>query len=809
VFWFLVLVVTLLTLAYQRASVRATTAVLGALILLYGISGGSAGLFFFWLLVFIAAAVPLNVIALRQEWLTRPALDFFKRVLPQISDTERAALEAGTVWWEGELFSGRPDWQRFGSIARTRLTPEEQSFLDGPVNELCAMLDEWRITSKDRDLPPEAWVFLKQHKFFGLIIPRHYGGLEFSATAHSAILARVASSAGGITASSVVAVPNSLGPAELLLHYGTDDQKNHYLPRLARGDEIPCFGLTSPWAGSDAASIPDKGVVCRGQWKGKETLGMKLTFDKRYITLAPVATVAGLAFRLFDPEHLLGKTEDVGITCALIPRATPGLEIGKRHLPLDNPFMNGPIRGTDVFVPLDFIIGGAPMAGQGWRMLMECLAVGRSISLPSNATGGALFAAGASGAYARIRKQFGLPIGAFEVVQDALGEIGTLAYAADATREFTANAVDLGEKPSVPSAIAKSACTEMAQRVWKLAMDVHAGKGVMLGPSNYLARGFQGSPIAITVEGANLLTRGLILFGQGAIRCHPYVLREIEAVRDPNPAAALSQFDAAFWAHIGQVFCSAARSFVLAFTASFSEAPLGPARPCYQMINRYSANLSLMADACMALLGGSLKFRESISARLGEVLAQLYIVSAALKRFESDNRPTEEWPFLQAVCTRAAYSIEQNLDGVLRHLPNRIAAFFLRVLVLPLGVRAAPPSDALNAEIATALQQPGIARDRLLEPCYRTHDVKQAAGLLETTLAKVVAMEATERRVLKSARDGILRELHPRARIAEAQTRGVINEVEAKALGETLDLVEAVCRVDEFDNAELTGHGTS
>ena len=800
-FWFLVLLIVLLALAYQRAGLKAATVAIGALILCYGISGSSIGLFFFWMLVFVLAAPPLNVAAVRQEWLTRPAFGFFKRVLPHISETERVALEAGTVWWDGELFSGHPDWQRFMSIPKPALSPEEQAFFDGPVNEFCAMLDEWRITHKDQDIPPEAWVFLKQHKFFGLIIPRHYGGLEFSAGAHSMILSRVASSAGGITAASIVAVPNSLGPAELLVHYGTEEQKNNYLPRLATGDEVPCFGLTSPWAGSDAGGIPDKGVVCRGQWKGKEVLGMRLTFDKRYITLAPVATVVGLAFKLYDPDHILGKREDIGITCALIPRSTPGLEIGKRHLPLNNPFMNGPIRGKDLFLPMDFIIGGPAMAGQGWRMLMECLAVGRSISLPSNATGGALAATSFSGAYARIRKQFNVSIGAFEAVQDALAEMGGLAYACEVTRSFTANAVDLGEKPSVPSAIAKSACTEAAQRVWKLAMDVHAGKGVMLGPSNYIGRGFQGSPVGITVEGANLLTRGLILFGQGAIRCHPYVLMEIEAVHEPSAAAALQQFDAAFWSHIGHVLSAAARSFVLGFTARFSDAPVqGPARLYYQAINRYSANLALMADACMALLGGDLKFRESISARLGDVLAQLYIMSAALKRYEEQGRPSEEWPLVQWVCEHGACVIEQQLDGVLRHLPRRPAAWVLRLHVFPLSRRARPPSDKLGQEIALHLQQPGALRQRLFASCFASSG---AANLLNAALQKVIDAEPLERRLLNAAKEGILKEPHPRERIDEALRKTIISEAEASTLRETFELVESVCRVDEFDPAEL------
>jgi acyl-CoA dehydrogenase len=808
VFWISVFAVVALALAYQRAGLKAASLALGALILCYGISGHSFGLFFFLLLVFVLIALPLNVTALRQEWLTRPLLGLFRRVLPEISATERTALDAGTVWWDGELFSGHPDWQRFMSIPKPELSPEEQAFLDGPVNEFCGMLDEWRITRKDHDLPPEAWVFLKQQRFFGLIIPRHYGGLEFSALAHSAILARIASSPGGITAASVVAVPNSLGPAELLLHYGTEEQKSHYLPRLAVGDEIPCFGLTSPWAGSDAGSIPDKGVVCRGQWQGQTVLGMRLSFDKRYITLAPVATVIGLAFKLYDPEKLLGGEGELGITCALIPRSTPGLEIGKRHLALDNPFMNGPIRGKDLFVPLDFIIGGPEMAGQGWRMLMECLAVGRSISLPSNTTGGALAATLFTGAYARIRKQFNVSIGSFEVVQDALAKMGGMAYAGESLRVFTAHAVDLGEKPSVPSAIAKAHCTEMAQQVWKLAMDVHAGKGVMLGPSNYLARGFQGSPIGITVEGANLLTRGLILFGQGAIRCHPYVLKEITAVNESNAALALQKFDAVFWAHIGHVLSAAARSLVLGVTTRFSSAPVqGPSRPYYQRINRYSANLALMADACMALLGGSLKFRESISARLGEVLSQLYIMSAALKRFEDAGRPVEDEPFLQWVCEQGAYLIEQQLDGVLRHLPQRLdgrlAALGLRILLFPLGRRALPASDAIGRDIATRLQQPGPTRERLFAVCFRPDHQRQPAGLLKAALLKVIDTETLERRVLKLVREGLLKEPHPRDRIQEARAKELITAAEAQSLTETLALVETVCKVDEFDPIEL------
>ena len=549
--------------------------------------------------VLVAALWLLNVRPLRAGLITRPFMRAYLRLLPAMSQTEKEALEAGTVWWDGELFTGAPKWEKLLAAKPPQLSAAESAFIDGPCEELCRMLDEWNITHERGDLPPQVWEFLKTRGFFAMIIPKKYGGLEFSAYAHSCVLAKIASRSA--TASSTVAVPNSLGPAELLNHYGTEEQKNYYLPRLARGEEVPCFALTGPRAGSDASSIPDTGIVSRGLWQGREVVGLKLNFSKRYITLAPVATVIGLAFRMFDPERLLGGKTDIGITCALIPRNTPGVSIGRRHFPLNIPFQNGPIQGKDVFVPLDFIIGGAAMAGSGWRMLVEQLSVGRCISLPSNATGGAKAGVWATGAYARIRTQFNLPVGKFEGVETVIARMVGLTYTMDAARSVTAGAIDGGEKPSVPSAMLKYHVTEMGRQVANDAMDVHGGKGICLGPRNYLGRGYQIVPVAITVEGANLLTRNLIIFGQGAVRCHPFVLREMTAARNPDRTAGVAEFDRALFGHIGFTISNAVRSFIMALThARFTRAPVqGPTARYYQHIVRFSASFAFAVDVAM------------------------------------------------------------------------------------------------------------------------------------------------------------------------------------------------------------------
>ncbi|MBU6505584.1 MAG: acyl-CoA dehydrogenase, partial [Betaproteobacteria bacterium] len=599
--------------------------------------------------------------------LTAPMFRAYRKMLPPMSDTEREALEAGTVGWEAQLFGGDPDWPRLFAAPAPVLTPEEQAFFEHDVNDACRLVDDWQVTQRDFDLTPEAWAFLKQRGFLGLIIPKRYGGKGFSAFAHSQIVTRLSTRSSALAVT--VMVPNSLGPGELLLRYGTETQKNHYLPRLARGEDIPAFALTSPWAGSDAAAIPDVGIVCRGTWQGREVLGMRVTWDKRYITLAPVCTLLGLAFRLFDPDGLLPhhgpgpRRMDVGITCALVPRDHPGVEIGHRHFPLNAMFMNGPTRGRDVFMPLDFIIGGPPMAGQGWRMLMESLAAGRAISLPSSNTGMAQLTARAVGAYARVRTQFRLPIGRFEGVEEALTRIAANTYLMDSLRRFAAGAVDEGQQPAVLSAMAKYHVTERARQVVNDGMDVIGGKGICLGPSNFLGRAYQQIPIGITVEGANILTRSLILFGQGALRCHPYLLREMNAARDPDPEAGLDAFHSALWSHVAHTFKNGLRALGMGLTGShFVSVPEGvapQARRYVQQLTRTSAAFAFLSDVALLVLGGGLKRREKLSARLGDIHSLMTLMSAALKRFEDDGRPEADLPLLHWAMWDAMYRAQQ------------------------------------------------------------------------------------------------------------------------------------------------------
>ncbi len=754
-------------------------------------------------LVLAVLTLPFAIVPLRRALFSRPLLRLFARALPRLSDTERTALEAGTVGFEAELFSGRPDWHKLLAEPKPQLSAEEQAFMDGPVERLCAMLDDWQITHELADLPPPVWALLKREKFFGMIIPRRYGGLEFSALAHSAVLQKVSSICP--TASSTIAVPNSLGPAELLLHYGSEEQKNHYLPRLADGREIPCFALTGPYAGSDATSIPDYGIVCKGNWHGEDVLGVRLSFDKRYITLAPVATLIGLAFRLYDPEHLIGSEEDRGITLALIPRETPGLDVGRRHLPLNIPFQNGPVRGKDVFVPLTQLIGGAAMAGQGWRMLVENLSVGRAISLPSNAAGFTRLAVAATGAYARLRKQFGLAIARFEGVEEALARIGGMSYLVTALSRATAAAVDRGEKPAVTSAIAKYHATEIGREVVRDAMDVHGGKGIILGPSNYLGRNWQGAPISITVEGANIMTRSLMIFGQGAIRCHPWVLKEMSAVAEPDRRKALRAFDAALFGHVGFGLSNAVRSFVLALSLGrLSYAP-GDAHISryYRKLNRYSAALALCADVAMGTLGGRLKFKEKLSARLGDVLSYLYIGSALLKRYEDQGRPDAERPLFAYAFHESIWRLQNALDGVIRNFPIRPVAWLLRVLVFPLGRREVPPSDRLGRRVAAAITAPGAARDALLEWCYLTPSANNPVGRLHALLPEVVAAEPVERKLLKALKSGAIHAHDYVTQVEQAQRAGVLSETEAHLLKHLRAAGAEFINVDDFDPAAL------
>ncbi|TXH74673.1 MAG: acyl-CoA dehydrogenase, partial [Lysobacteraceae bacterium] len=695
-------------------------------------------------------AVPLLIPATRKGLITAPLLKFYTRLLPPLSDTERTALESGTVGFEGELFSGKPDWNKLLSQPKPTLTPEEQAFLDGPCSEVCRMTNDWEVTHVRADLPPQVWDYLKQHKFFGLNIPKEYGGLGFSALMNHKVIQKLAPTSSVL--SSTVGVPNSLGPAELLMHYGTEEQKRYYLPRLADGREIPCFALTGPFAGSDATSIPDYGIVCEGEWNGAKVVGIKLTLNKRYITLAPVATLIGVAFRMYDPNGLLGEKKDIGISLALVPRGTSGLEIGRRHFPLNAPFQNGPIRGKDVFVPLSQLIGGEDYAGQGWRMLMECLSIGRSITLPSTASGGSRMGAIVTGAYARIRKQFGLSVGRFEGVEEALARIAGRAYACSALSEATAAAVARGENPAVPSTIAKYHCTEMGREVSRDVMDIHGGKGIILGPRNYAGRGWQAAPIAITVEGANIMTRSLMIFGQGAILCHPWVMKEMKAAQLEDPKQRVDQFDGALFGHIGNALSNAVRSWWFGLTGSYIGATPGGeyTRRCYRKLNRYSAALAVMADTSMLLLGGKLKFKESLSGRLGDVLSHLYIASAMLKRYEDQGRPTADHPFLAWAFHDAIHRIELALSGALRNFPIRPIGWLLWLVIFPWGRRAEAPSDRLGHRAASLLMTPCEARDRLAEGLFLEACENNPAGRINSYLPKMILAEPVERKFLKA-----------------------------------------------------------
>lgn len=778
-------------LFWHRISLPASSAIL----LLWTAALALFDLWTPWLLLPLALILlPLNMPSMRRSMVSAPMLRTFRKVMPPMSRTEKEAIDAGTTWWEGDLFRGNPDWQKLHNYPQPRLTAEEQAFLDGPVEEACRMANDFQITHEMADLPPELWAYLKEHRFFAMIIKKEYGGLEFSAYAQSRVLQKLAGVSGILAIT--VGVPNSLGPGELLQHYGTDDQKNHYLPRLAQGLEIPCFALTSPEAGSDAGAIPDTGIVCMGEWQGQQVLGMRLTWNKRYITLAPIATVLGLAFKLYDPEHLLGDTEELGITCALIPTHTPGVEIGKRHFPLNVPFQNGPTRGNDIFVPIDYIIGGPKMAGQGWRMLVECLSVGRGITLPSNSTGSVKSLALATGAYARIRRQFKVSIGKMEGIEESLARIAGNAYVMDAAASLITYGIMQGEKPAVLSAIVKYHCTHRGQRAIIDAMDIAGGKGIMLGKNNFLARAYQGAPIAITVEGANILTRSMIIFGQGAIRCHPYILREMSAAeRNDLPA-----FDRALFSHIGHVGSNLVRSLWLGLTAGYTSAsPTRDAtRRYYQHLNRISANLALLSDVSMSVLGGSLKRRERVSARLGDILSQLYLASATLKRYDDEGRQQADLPLLHWGVQDALNQAENAIDDLLRNFPNAAVAATLRLMIFPAGRHCRAPSDRLDHQLAKLLQVPSATRSRLGRGQYLTPSEHNPAGQLEEALQDVMAAEVIHDRLCKQLKKSL-----PFTRLDELAQRALqeewINQQEAEILIRAEASRLRSINVDEFE----------
>ncbi|MEO9137102.1 MAG: acyl-CoA dehydrogenase [Casimicrobiaceae bacterium] len=765
-------------------------------------------LFVTWLDALIAViailVVPFIVPPLRRALITRPLLLRFRKVMPRMSQTEREALEAGTVGWDGDLFSGRPAWHVLLAIPASKLTADEQHFLDHDVETLCAMVSDWETTNVHKDLPAHVWQYIKERGFLGMVIPKAFGGLGFSAYAHSQVVTKLSTRSG--TVAVTVLVPNSLGPGELLLDYGTDEQKRHYLPRLARGLEIPCFALTSPQAGSDAAAIPDWGVICFGEHDGTRVLGLRVTWDKRYITLGPVATLLGLAFRAYDPEHLIGEREDLGITCALIPTSHPGVRIGRRHMPLNAVFQNGPNSGRDVFIPMDWVIGGTPMLGNGWRMLMESLAAGRGISLPSSNTGMGKLAVRTTGAYARVRTQFKMPIGRFEGVEEALTRMGGNLYLMDATRALTATIVDRGEKPSVLSSIAKLHITGRAREIINDAMDIVGGKGICMGPSNFLGAAYMQMPVSITVEGANILTRSLIVFGQGAIRCHPYVLREMAATQERNRKKALRDFDAALFGHLRFAARNFVRTLMLGLTGShFVRVPDGVAfetRRYYQQLTRLSSSLALIADVAMGSLGGALKRKEKLSARLGDVLSQLYLCSATLWRFEQEGRQPADAPLMHWAIWDAMLKAQSALEGVLDNFPNPMLGALMRRVVFPLGRPYVAPSDELGHEVARLLIEPSATRDRLTAGMF-IGDPDEPVGMLERALAVTMAAEPIERKLRDAVRSGALdARLAPGeggAKIAAlAVAAGVISESESDLLASQRELAARVVRVDDF-----------
>jgi len=804
---FIVLLLIVGIAAYHRFSLVIFTALAATALVAVGLFGGNFIATVICGVLLALVTLPLLLTPFRQQFITKPLLGFYTKILPPLSDTEKVALEAGTVGFEGELFSGNPKWDILLKQPKPVLTAEEQAFIDGPVEEVCKMCNDWETTHVRNDLSPEIWEFLKKNKFFGMIIPKEYGGLGYSAFAHSRVIMKLASVSA--TLSSTVGVPNSLGPGELLVHYGTKEQKDYYLPRLADGREIPCFGLTGPTAGSDATSIPDYGIVCEGEWNGARVLGVKLNFEKRYITLAPVASIIGLAFRLYDPNGLLSDDADRGITLALIPRNTPGMDIGRRHFPLNCSFQNGPIHGKDVFLPLSQLIGGEDYVGHGWRMLVECLSVGRAITLPSTSSGASKLGAVVTGAYSRIRKQFGLSIGRFEGVEEALARIAGNAYACSALSQATAAAVDRGEKPAVPSAIAKYHCTEMARQLAGDAMDVNAGKGVILGPKNYLGRGWQAAPISITVEGANIMTRSLMIFGQGAIRCHPWVLKEMQAAQNPDESKRVPEFDRNLFGHIGFAISNAVRSFWFGLTASKIGSAPGDVytKRYYRKLNRYSANLALLADTSMLLLGGKLKFKEKLSGRLGDVLSHLYIASAMLKRYEDEGRPATEQALLAYAFHDSAFKIERALSGALRNFPIRPAAWLMWMLVFPWGRRAQEPSDRLGRRAAALLMSPCDARDRLADGIFLTPCENNPAGRINAALAKVILAEPVERKFLKALKNSDIEALEFPQQLEEGVREGWITAEEKLQLEELRELTWDAISVDDFDPSELVSAG--
>ncbi|WP_339799401.1 acyl-CoA dehydrogenase [uncultured Marinobacter sp.] len=750
---------------------------------------------------------------LRRDRLSKPLLGWVRGRLPTLSATESEALKSGTVDWDGELFSGQPDWATLHKAKPAHLTSEEQAFLDGPVDKLCDMLDDWKITHEHYDLPDKVWKYIRENGFFGLMIPKDQGGKGFSHTAHSEIVMKI--STRSVSAAVTVMVPNSLGPGELLMEYGTDEQKAHYLPRLAGGDEIPCFALTSPIAGSDAGAIPDKGIVCKGQWNGEEVLGLKVTWNKRYITLAPVATLIGLAIKVYDPDQLLGDNDDIGVTCVMVPRETEGVNAGARHLPMNTVFMNGPTWGNDVFIPMAQVIGGQEMLGKGWKMLLECLSIGRSISLPALGTGAGKVASLTTGSYALVREQFGRSISQFEGVQEALEPIAGYTWMMDAARLLTAGMLDRGVRPSVPSAVLKYRNTDLMREVINHSMDVVAGRGVITGPRNFMARAYQAVPIGITVEGANILTRSLMIFGQGAIRCHPYIVDEIEAAGMEDQRAAVDKFDQTFYRHIAHTTRNALRSTLLGLTFGLIEpAPRqGKIQGYYRQLSRFSAAFALMTDVTLLTIGGGLKARQRLSGRMADCLVHLYYASAVIKQWHEEGYPEEQRPLVEWCLESSLRDLQQAMRAAIINFPVTALRWPLRILVFPLGATGLNgPDDKLGAIVAATIVKDTPLRLRISRGAYINTREDDAMGRVLNAYRLANETRELRQRLHEAVRnrnedevDGIALLMgHQRKELVDwACKEGVIKAEECDKLLEALTALYDVIRVDAFDSEGL------
>ncbi len=803
--FFIVFLILLITLAFFKASLTNTTISIVAFLFLSSMYACVPMLLLIPLwIISLLILITLNIDSVRKKYLSKPALTLFRKVLPPLSSTEKEAMESGDVWWDGDLFSGDPDWNKLLNNPKPTLSTEEQAFLDGPVEILCNMIDDWQLTHVDKNLPKEIWSYLKKEKFFGMIITKEHGGLAFSALGHSTVVMKIATRS--LTVAVTVMVPNSLGPGALLQIYGTQAQKDHFLPRLATGKEIPCFALTGPDAGSDAGAMPDYGIVCRQDFEEKkDVLGIKITWEKRYITLGPVATILGLAFKLYDPDKLIGDQEDIGITLALIPTKHKGVKIGRRHIPIDVPFQNGPNSGTDVFIPMDWLIGGQEYAGKGWTMLMECLAEGRGVSLPALSAGAAKLASRSSGNYAIVRKQFNTSIGRFEGVQEALGRIGGLTYLIESARTMTLGALDQHIKPSVVTAIIKYHLTESMRTIVDDAMDIHGGKGIMMGPSNYLGRVYQSIPVSITVEGANILTRNMMIYGQGATRCHPFVLKEMLAAGESDDNVALEQFDQVLFKHMAFTLNNKARAFVLGLTNGHlgSTPNQGPGKRYYQQLGRMSAGLAFISDIAMGSLGGTLKRREFISARLGDVLSYLYLGSAILKRFEEQGRPKEDEALMCWASEYCLYNIQESFYGLFNNFPISCLGKSLRFLIFPWGRSFKYPSDQLSSEISTMLTTPSETRDRLTEGMFIPDDETEPLAQLEKAVELMIDAQAIEEKIIKARKSGQISEVPGEALYQTAHSAAVIDADEAEQMEAMLQAQRNVIMVDDFDPKEV------